>query len=171
MPNTACLDGEIDLPVFGIGPAQRLTGAASNLGADDGMPSALDRAFIVLQDAYRPHGGLSRLHSLVAAGRVPAEGRDGGAAPFGEACPLFGFRWHLDFWLPMFQFEIPGPSVAAGPQRVVAEWGGGFDGWALARWFVRPNIRLQGCSPVECLAARLPDVLEAAHADRQAAIG
>jgi len=155
MPRSCCLADEYHRPA----------------GGDDAMPSDKDRAFIALQDAYRPHGGLSRLHSLAAGGSVRSEGRDGGVEQFVEAGKLFGFRWHLDFWLPMFQFDLPGSTVAAGPQRVTAEWGQSLDGWALASWFVRPNVRLEGSSPVECLASRLPEVLEAAHADRPVAIG
>lgn len=66
----------------------------------------------------------------------------------------------------MFQLTLPGPTVAAGPQRVVAELGRNFDGWALAGWFVQPNAWLANQSPIECLGSRLPDVLEAARADR-----
>ncbi len=66
----------------------------------------------------------------------------------------------------MFQFALPGPTVAAGPQSVVAELGRNFDGWALAGWFVQPHAGLANQSPIACLGSRLPDVLEAARADR-----
>jgi hypothetical protein len=119
-----------------------------------GNPSARDCAFIALQNAYRPHGGLSRLHGLNAGGCVQADG-------------LFGFRWYDAVWVPRFQFASPGHALADGPQRVVAELGRSFDGWALAGWFVAPNSWLAS-RPIECLDSRLPDVLEAARADRPA---
>lgn len=131
-----------------------------------GNTSAQDRAFIALQNAYRPHGGLSRLRSL-SLGRF--------ARPEGEACDveglvaageLFSFQWYDALWIPMFQFAMPGPTLALGPQRVVAELGRGFDGWALASWFVEPNTWLASHSPIECLGWHLADVLEAARADR-----
>ncbi len=67
---------------------------------------------------------------------------------------------------PLFQFDLPGPTVAAQPQSVVAELGRNFDGWALASWFVEPNAWLANQRPIESLASHLPDVLEAARADR-----
>ena len=88
-----------------------------------------------------------------------------------DAGGLFGFQWYDALWRPMFQFERQGPTVAAGPQRVVAELGSSFDGWALASWFVQPNSWLANHSPIECLGSRLPDVLEAARADRFVATG
>lgn len=66
----------------------------------------------------------------------------------------------------MFQFAMPGPTVAVGPQRVVAELGRGFDGWALASWFVEPNAWLASHSPIEYPGLHLPAVIEAARADR-----
>ncbi len=140
-------------------------GSVTGIGA--GPPTALDRAFIALQNAYRPHGGLSRLRGL-ACGRVADAG---GLVDTGA---VFGFRWHDDLWIPLFQFDtsaVPVGSVAAGPRRVVAELGRGFDGWALAQWFVHPCDSLAGQMPIECLPLRLPEVLEAARADRVAAAG
>ena len=141
--------------------------AASALGST----TPQDRAFIALQNAYRPHGGLSRLHSLNVGGGVGSkvQGRD--VEDRFAAGELFGFRWYGAMWIPMFQFAFPGPTVAAGPQRVVAELGRNFDGWALASWFVQPNARLANHSPIEWLGSRLPDVIGAARADRFVARG
>jgi hypothetical protein len=65
----------------------------------------------------------------------------------------------------MFQFVLPGPTIAVGPKSVVTELGRDDDGWALAHWFVEPNSRLSSHSPIECLDSRLADVLEAARVD------
>jgi len=131
-----------------------------------GATTAQDRAFIALQNAYRAHGGLSRLHCLNAGGGVGVKGQGCDVEDLFAAGELFGFQWYGSIWIPMFQFAMPGPTVASGPQRVVAELGSTFDGWALASWFVEPNTWLASRSPIECLDLRLPDVLGAARADR-----
>jgi len=138
---------------------------ASAASASDNT-SAQDRAFIALQNAYRAHGGLSRLRSLSVGAFAGSEGTGCDVEDLVAAGELFSFQWYHAMWIPMFQFDMPGPTVAVGPQRVVAELGRGFDGWPLASWFVEPNAWLGSQSPIECLALRLPDVLEAARADR-----
>jgi hypothetical protein len=146
--------------------ADRWLPALAQAGSASGNPSAQDRAFIALLNAYRPHAGLMRLHSLAAIGRIRSEGQDCEVEDLVDTGQLFGFQWHDALWLPMFQFDMAGPTVAAGPQRIVAELGRSFDGWALASWFVQPNSWLTSHSPIECLNSRLPDVLAAARADR-----
>ena len=117
--------------------------AASALG----KASTQDRAFLALQNAYRAHGGLSRLHSLNAGGRVRPEGQGSYVDDLVAAGELFAFHWYDATWIPMFQFALPGRALADGPQRVVAELGRGFDGWALASWFVRPKCQAQEPEP------------------------
>jgi hypothetical protein len=136
-----------------------------------GNPTLQDCAFIALQNAYRPHAGLMRLHAPVTGGHIRTESQDGEVADHLEAGELFGFPWYDALWIPMFQFDVPGTTVAPGPQRVVAELGGSFDGWALASWFVQPNSWLASHSPIEWLGSHLPDVLAAARADRFVATG
>jgi hypothetical protein len=119
-----------------------------------------------LQNAYRAHGGVSRLRSLSLGRFARSEGNAGDVEGLVAAGELFGFHWYDALWIPRFQFAMPGPTVAVGPQRVVAELGRGFDGWALARWFVQPNAWLASHRPIECLRWHLADVLEAARADR-----
>ncbi|WP_210544802.1 hypothetical protein [Rhodoferax sp. PAMC 29310] len=131
-------------------------------GLESGNPSSQDRAFIAMLDAYRPYGGLSRLLGLTAGGHVEYEGRESVVGKLVDEGALFGFHWHDDVWIPLFQFDMPGPKVALGPQRITAQLGRGFDGWVIASWFVRPNAWLENHSPIECLSSRLPQVLEAA---------
>ena len=140
--------------------------AVARAASAPGCTTPQDRAFIALQNAYRAHGGLSRLHSLDAAVGVGPELQRWDVEDLFAAGELFGFQWYGAMWIPMFQFALPGPTVAVGPQSVVAELGRNFDGWALAGWFVQPNAWLANQSPIECLGSRLPDVLEAARADR-----
>jgi hypothetical protein len=125
-------------------------------------PSAQDCAFVAMLDAYRPYGGLSRLDRLTAGGHVESEGRENVVGKLVDEGALFGFHWHDDVWIPLFQFDMPGPKVALGPQRIAAQLGPGIDGWVIASWFVRPNAWLENYSPIECLSSRLPEVLEAA---------
>jgi hypothetical protein len=138
----------------------------SRLSPANGNPSAQDCAFIALQNAYRPYAGLIRLHALAAPGHVRSVAQARDVQELVDAGELFAFPWHDALWIPMFQLRLPGPAVAAAPQRVVAELGRGFDGWAVASWFVQPNTWLASHSPIECLGTRLPDVLDAARADR-----
>lgn len=132
-------------------------------------PSARDLAFIRLLKAYWAHGGLARLHHPGADAGVSARADEPVIRSLVEAGHLFGFDWHHALWIPRFQFVGPGPSVAPGPRRVVAELGPAFDGWAVAHWFVQARGDLAGWRPIACLATRLPEVLQAARIDRDAA--
>ena len=164
-------------PSVGASAADRATAwRLSMVGGAGGVqfdPVSVDVAFIALQCAYRPHGGISRLTDLPDAGRVRCSmrdvgGQDVGVAGLVAAGQMVGFAWHHALWVPLFQFVAPGLTLADGPQRLVAEWGGALDGWALAAWFVRPNRVLDGRSPIDSLKSRLPEVLGAARADRLA---
>ncbi len=155
-------------------------------GMASGNPSAQDGAFIALQNAYRPHRGLLRLRCRAADAGSRREEPARDVADLVDAGALFGFPWYDAIWIPMFQFDVPGPgsasgpgpgpgpgsgsgpgpALATGPQRVVAELAGCFEGWALASWFVRPSTWLAGSPPIACLGSRLPEVLQAARADR-----
>jgi hypothetical protein len=137
-----------------------------------------DRTFIALLDAYRPHGGFSRVNDLPFRGLARFDGRDTPVDDLVYGGKLFGLSWHGSLWIPMFQFELLGLIVAAGPQRVVANLGAGFDGWELASWFVEPHSWLsentpdgRSISPIQCLCSRLPDVLNAARAYHFAEMG
>ena len=71
----------------------------------------------------------------------------------------------------MFQFNLHGMTLSTGPQRVVAEFNGVLDSWALATWFVAPNVSLASHAPIKCMNSHLPHVLEAARIDRLSAAG
>ncbi|MBC7705911.1 MAG: hypothetical protein H7274_18445 [Rhodoferax sp.] len=156
---------ELDLCSADWAPAVARAASAS------GHESAQDHAFIALQNAYRAYGGLTRLKSLSACAGDRSVAQESEVEDLVAAGGLFGFHWFRAMWIPMFQIDLPGPTVATGPQRVVAELGRSFDGWALAGWFVAPNAWLARHSPIECLRSHLPDVLAAARADRYATTG
>ncbi len=99
------------------------------------------------------------------------ERRDGDVEYLVRGGAVFGFPWFDAVWVPLFQFALPGHAIAEGPRRVAAEFGPAFDGWSLASWFVSPNSGLANHSPIDCLGTRLPDVMQAARADRFAMTG
>jgi hypothetical protein len=131
-----------------------------------GIPFSQDRSFITLLNAYRPHGGISRLHHLSTRENSQSGGADSDVERLILEGHLCAFHWHHDVWIPLFQFEPDRHALAVAPQRVIAELDRGFDGWELANWFVQPNAWLDCHSPVEWLNSHLPEVLQAARADR-----
>lgn len=125
-----------------------------------------DGDFIALGVAYRGSGGLARGDDLA---RLLEERRCGDYSSLARLIVgglVFSFRWHEDFWVPLFQFDKRDLSVRAVLRPVLAELATVFDGWAVGDWFVRPNARLLGERPIELLDANLAAVREAARGDR-----
>jgi hypothetical protein len=118
-----------------------------------------------LLDAYRPHGGLSRIDVLPAGGRFCCDGQNRLVKDLLHDGDIFGFPWHDSFWIPLFQFDMPSLSIETKPKLVTSSLGYGLDGWTLASWFVEPNALLECHSPIQCLGSRLSDVLYAARAN------
>jgi hypothetical protein len=119
--------------------------------------------FIDLLDAYRPYGGLSRMQGLLAGGRVRCDGQDRLVKDLVDSGELIAFSWHDAVWMPMFQFDMLGLGVEPKPHAIVTTFGFGYDGWAVASWFVQPNPWLESQFPIECLGSRLSDVMYAAR--------
>jgi hypothetical protein len=130
-----------------------------------GNPSAQDRDFIALLNAYRPHAGLMRMQRSGVGPCLGSRGRMHQIEDLLDHGGLFGFHWHNALWIPMFQLDSSGLQIAPGPQRVVAELSQSFDGWRLASWFVQPNSWLASRTPIDCLGSCLKEVLDAARAD------
>lgn len=125
---------------------QRLSAApaASNL--------AIDAQFIVMLEAFRPHGGLARQREL---------------APSFAAEAVLRFDWGGQTWVPLFQFEPASSALHAGVGAVVAALRPTHDGWQIATWFARRCAQLAGATPIERLAKAPQAVLAAArHAGR-----
>jgi hypothetical protein len=125
-----------------------------------------DHDFLALHTAYRSHDGLARAHELGRAWAADGAAHDGQIAQLIETGEAFGFHWHDSLWLPRFQFDRPRHGMREPVQRALAELDPGLDGWELACWFVEPNVWLDGDAPADRLANALPQVLEAARADR-----
>jgi hypothetical protein len=129
------------------------------------------RGFAALLAAYRASGGTARgddvarlleqhgVDDFIGLARLIASGR------------VFGFRWRETLWIPMFQFDLRDLSINPEAGRVLLELGSGFDGWARAVWFARPNIWLGDRPPVDLMVTDLKAVLAAARTDRFVAEG
>lgn len=129
-------------------------------------PTGRDLAFITLQDAYRPHGGLVRAEALAACMSAAGCGGYVDLARSIVAGRLFSFHWHDAIWLPLFQLDPRSLAPRESSRQVLDVLHGAYDGWGLAHWHVQPHAALDGRSPLECLADDLPAVLAAARGDR-----
>jgi hypothetical protein len=139
------------------------TGPAND-GSISTVPSS--NGFSALLSAYRSTGGTARGADLarllehyrpcdfVSLSRLIALGA------------LFGFEWRATLWIPMFQFDLRDLSMKEAPRQVLQELGRNFDDWTRAAWFVTRSSWLGGQRPVDLLTSRLPEVLDAARADR-----
>lgn len=133
--------------------------AAAPGGADAMLAAFWDTGGIARGDDLarlleeRDRGESKRLPAMIASGHV------------------FGFEWHREFWVPMFQFDLQNLTLKAGPGVVLAELSPVFNGWELASWFAEPNSSLHGSRPVDMLDSDLAAVLEAARVDRFVAAG
>ena len=127
-----------------------------------------DAAFISLQSAYRPCGGLATGEEVAARLHVNGEGGHSRLARWIVGRQVFSFVWHEHFWLPMFQFEGPELSLREGLRPVLSEMINAMDGWSLAVWFALPNAALEGHSPLSVGRNRWSDVVHAARLQRHA---
>ncbi len=125
-----------------------------------------DSAFTGLVQAYRSSGGLVRGDDVADWLRDSGRGGHGTLARWIVSGEILGFEWQHALWIPMFQIDPATLVVRSGARQVLAQMGSAFDGWSLALWFVQPNSWLQDRRPLDLLDSALPDVLEAARADR-----
>lgn len=132
--------------------------------ADDVCDADHDAEFVALQAAFRRSGGVERADRLACAM---------GALPQGDAFSLdrlilskriFSFDWHGEVWVPLFQLDRRSLSPRSRPARVLAELRPVCDGWAILRWYARPNRWLQDLAPIDLLDSQPDQVLAAARA-------
>lgn len=134
-------------------------------------PPPSDAQFRGLRAAYGHLGGLARGDDLA---RLLEDRQQGDCVSLAKVLvgrEVFGFKWHEELWIPMFQFELRDLSIKTAHRAVLAELTPVFDNWSLADWFARPNSWLCDQSPVHVLGSNLPAVLAAARADRFIASG
>lgn len=134
-------------------------------------PPPSDAQFRGLRAAYRHSGGLARGDDLARLLEDRQQGDFISLAKVLVGREVFGFKWHEELWIPMFQFELRDLSIKRAHRPVLAELMPVFDNWSLADWFARPNSWLFDQSPVQLLGSNLPAVLAAARADRFIARG
>ena len=127
--------------------------------------------FTALLAAFRASGGTARGDDVARLLEDHGLGDFIGLAKLIASGEVFGFEWRSELWIPMFQFELRDLSVQPATRQVLSALGSGFKGWSRAAWFARPNSCLNFLAPVDLLATRLPDVLDAARTDRFIAVG
>ena len=128
-----------------------------------------DAQFVAMLDAYRESGGLCRARELqevmarsTGVGGPEAAALDGWIMQREVIC----FDWQASAWLPWFQFNRPGMAPHPQLRPVLQELNAVYDRWEIGCWFARPNPWLAGRMPVDALLAQLPEVLQAARAER-----
>ncbi|MDM0001070.1 DUF2384 domain-containing protein [Variovorax sp. J22P240] len=133
--------------------------------------SQRDVAFIALLDAYRATGGLLRWHDLAQLQSGRGTGDHASLSRSIASGEILCFEWNQSVWVPAFQLDRRGLGARTETRRVLAELSGVFDGWSATQWFVAPNAWLGDRIPLERMDTHLDAVLDAARADRFAAMG
>ena len=148
-----------------------LPASAPGAVSDRAPAAARGAAFTALLSAFRASGGTARGDDLARLLEDHQHGDFVSLARLIAKGHVFGFDWRGVLWIPMFQYDLCTLAIRAGPQQVLAELAGAFDGWALASWFAQPNAWLGDRRPVDLLDSDLAGVLQAARADRFIAAG
>jgi hypothetical protein len=159
------------MPSFWDTSADSLSPPGARERPRETAPPPSHAQFCALRAAYGPSGGLARGDDLA---RLLEDRQQGGFVSLARVIvgrEVFGFKWHDELWVPMFQFELRDLSIKRAHRPVLAELTPVFDNWSLADWFVRPNSWLSDQCPVQLLASNLLAVLNAARADRFIASG
>lgn len=130
-----------------------------------------DRDFVAMRAGYRATGGVARGDDLARLLEDMQRGDVSTLARLIASGEVFGFDWHGNFWVPMFQFELRDLSVKPSVRQVQRELAEAFDGWTIAVWFAQRNAWLGEERPVDLLDSQLSAVLHAARADRFMATG
>ena len=166
--NTLRIPAMPSLRVSSTGSVEPATAGAPQRQA---APQPSDAQFRALRAAYGHSGGLARGDNLARLLEDRQQGDFVSLAKLLVGREVFGFKWHEELWIPMFQFELRDLSIKTAHRPVLAELTPVFDNWSLADWFARPNAWLCEQSPVQVLGSNLPAVLAAARADRFIASG
>ena len=146
-----------------------LPDATEPRGCQCGAHDDSDRQFVAMLDAYRESGGLCRARELqeVFARSAGVGGPDvavlhGWIAQREVIC----FNWQANAWLPWFQFNRLDMTPHPHLRPVLQELNTVYDPWEIGCWFARPNPWLDERPPVDALLMQLPEVLNAARAER-----
>lgn len=154
-------------------------GSISNTRAPNGDSATAElisdlptsQGFAALLVAYRNSGGTARSDDVDRLLEDYRMGHFDSVSTLVATDELFGFEWRSIQWIPMFQFELRDLSIKPATGLVLAELGGGFNGWERAAWFAQRNSWLNDQRPVDLIDHETAEVLGAARADRFIAVG
>ena len=138
------------------------SGKADPVLADNATP---------LRQAFSASGGVARSVEMVNLLRQHCDQPISVLARWIVARELVSFSWHVETFVPLFQFHAEDMSLRSEVRAVIAELSDEFDDQEVACWFARPNAWLAGAAPVCSLQHDVAGVLHAARADRFAALG
>lgn len=134
-------------------------------------PTAVDRQFVAMLQAFRPSGGLVPLKEVTEW--FEAHQGPGGAElqDWIRRRMVLSLHWQAQCWLPWFQFNRTSCTPHVQLRTVLNELNAVHAPWEACRWFTLPNPWLGRHRPVDMLLSDLSGVLDAAHADRLIANG
>ncbi|MDQ0586124.1 hypothetical protein [Variovorax paradoxus] len=79
---------------------------------------------------------------------------------------VISFQWQSRTVLPLFQFDLSTMTPRSSVTAVIRELIPARSDWEICLWFVAPNTRLAGASPLDAIALNAPTVLDAAREER-----
>jgi hypothetical protein len=147
-------------------PALRLDSRADGVAPEVVKEGGAEAVGVALCALYVAHGGVSEDHAIVLRMRRLYCQPLSVLARWIVDREVISFQWRGATLLPDFQFDPstwqPRPCVG----RVVRELLDVYDDLELARWFVNPNVWLDGRLPADVVVSSPDDVFEAAGKDR-----
>ena len=127
--------------------------------------------FVSLMSALRPSGGVARGDDLSFHLDAAEPGYLTQLARQIVSGGILSFQWRQSFWVPLFQFEAGTARVKSCVSQVLQELTPAFDSWETVVWFIQPHALLNSERPLDVLADRFDDVVQAARNDRFVAMG
>ena len=127
--------------------------------------------FAALAVAYKSSGGIFRAEDLV---RLATLGNGQGRAELIDQITsgsVLSFQWRQSYWVPIFQFESGSAVQKNCAREVIRELADTFNDWEKVVWFIQPNAWLGGGQPLVLMEHQLPEVVDAARADKFVAVG
>ena len=110
------------------------------------------------------NGGLMRSDEVVALMRERSDQPISRLARWITEESLLCFQWQGHLVIPMFQFETRPMFIRASATAAVSSLNSTWDEFTKAAWFVSPNTRLYGNTPIALLETQSESVLHAAQA-------
>ncbi|CAN7772371.1 hypothetical protein LJR290_007591 [Variovorax sp. LjRoot290] len=112
----------------------------------------VDAQFVLMLDAYRPHGGLARLRELETSLLLRVDEPPEMLHAWVRNEQVFAFEWAGEAWMPLFQLASATMLPREDVRAIASELRATHDPFAIAAWFTRPHACLGGASPLIRLA-------------------